>query len=85
MTNYLLLYFKVPLEGLSKLAQAQVFLQVNKRLLIVYENHNSSRFTAGEYPLLLLVPLIELKMNFFHAVKARFQYLLGILLNFLFN
>ena len=35
MTNYLLLYFKVHLEGLSKLAQAQVLLQVNKRLLIV--------------------------------------------------
>ena len=34
MTNYLLLYFKVHLEGLSKLAQAQVLLQVNKRLLI---------------------------------------------------
>ena len=36
MTNYLLLYFKVHLylEGLSKMAQAQVLLQVNKRLLI---------------------------------------------------
>ena len=34
MTNYLLLYFKVHLERLSKLAQAQVLLQVNKRLLI---------------------------------------------------
>ena len=34
MTNYLLLYFKVHLEGLSKLAQAQVLLQVNKRSLI---------------------------------------------------
>ena len=42
MTNYLLLYFKVHLEGLSKLAQAKVLLQVNKILLIVYENHNSS-------------------------------------------
>ena len=31
MTNYLLLYFKV---HLSKLAQAQALLQVNKRLLI---------------------------------------------------
>ena len=31
MTNYLLLYFKV---HLSKLAEAQVLLQVNKRLLI---------------------------------------------------
>ena len=35
MTNYLLLYFKVHLEGLNKLAQAQVLSQVNKRLLIV--------------------------------------------------
>ena len=35
MTNCLLLYFKVHLEGLSKLAQAQVLLQVNKRLLII--------------------------------------------------
>ena len=34
MANYLLSYFKVHLEGLSKLAQAQVLLQVNKRLLI---------------------------------------------------
>ena len=35
MTNYyLLLYFKVHLKGLSKMAQAQVLLQVNKRLLI---------------------------------------------------
>ena len=34
MTNYLLLYFKVHLEGFSKMAQAQVLLQVNKRLLI---------------------------------------------------
>ena len=34
MTNYLLLYFKVHVKGLSKLAQAQVLLQVNKRLLI---------------------------------------------------
>ena len=42
MTNYLLLYFKVHLEGLSKLAQAKVLLQVNKILLIVYENHNNS-------------------------------------------
>ena len=32
--TYLLLYFKVHLEGLSKLAQAQALLQVNKRLLI---------------------------------------------------
>ena len=29
MTNYLLFYFKVHLEGLSKLAQGQVLLQVN--------------------------------------------------------
>ena len=34
MTNYLLLYFKVHLEGMGKLAQAQVLLKVNKRLLI---------------------------------------------------
>ena len=34
MTNYLLLYFKVHVKGLSKLAQAQVLLQANKRLLI---------------------------------------------------
>ena len=36
MTNYLLLYFKVHLylKGMSKLAQAWVLLQVNKRLLI---------------------------------------------------
>ena len=33
MTTYLLFYFKVHLEGLSKLAQAQVLLQVNKRLI----------------------------------------------------
>ena len=35
MINYLLLYFKVHLEGLNKLVQAQVLLQVNKRLLIL--------------------------------------------------
>ena len=34
MTNYFLLYFKVHLEGLNNPAQAQVLLQVNKRLLI---------------------------------------------------
>ena len=47
MTNYLLLYFKVHLEGLSKLAQAKVLLQVNKILLIVYENRNNSLTVAS--------------------------------------
>ena len=31
----LLLYFKVHLEGLSKQAQVQVLLQVNRRLLVM--------------------------------------------------
>ena len=44
---------------------------------------STSAIFKGEYLLLLLVPFIELKMNFFHADKARFLYLLGILLNFL--
>ena len=100
MTNYLLLYFKVHLEGLSKLPQAQVLLQVNKRLLIhcIWESQqlpDSNQLLnfvfyllilqgsqRGKY-LLFLVPLIDLKkMNFFHAYKARFRYLLGILFEF---
>ena len=35
VTYNILLYFKVHLEGLSKQAQVQVLLQVNRRLLVV--------------------------------------------------
>ena len=57
-------------------------------LLLLFDKHPcyllqiSSAIFKGECLLLLLVPFIELKMNFFHAYKARFLYLLGILFEF---
>ena len=77
MTNYLLLYFKVHLylEGLSKMAQAQVLLQVNKRLLIhcIWE---SQKLPDSNH---LLNFVREVCPPLFgHADKARFWYLLGI-------